>query len=56
MSIWTDSETKSFAEEIGAVAFMDKAELGLTLTTAIRDFQGHQDFLWLTPSPIFASL
>jgi DNA-binding NarL/FixJ family response regulator len=44
MSIWTDNETKSFAEEIGAVALLDKAELGLTLTTAIRDFQGHQEF------------
>jgi DNA-binding NarL/FixJ family response regulator len=45
ISIWTDDETKSFADAIGAVALLDKSELAHTLIPAIRNFAARQDCL-----------
>ena len=37
MSIWTDDETRSLAEAIGAIKLLDKSTLGIDLIPAIRD-------------------
>ena len=43
MSIWTDLETKSLAETIGAVTLLDKATLATELIPAIKHFARDRD-------------
>jgi DNA-binding NarL/FixJ family response regulator len=43
MSIWTDDETKSLAEAIGAVVLLDKTKLADELIAAIKYYVTDQD-------------
>ena len=43
MSIWTDDETKSLAEAVGAVVLLDKTKLADELIPAIKYYVTDQD-------------